>query len=239
MEKQIINVTPTGSELVIRQGEAERLFQYSGFKHTANSTDSLIALVKAKANQPNCVIAYNETGVKVILDDQVQERSQDRVSYDYKFSQQYDEFRKILTNGAVFDQKEFIKFLQRREPGEIVDIEHLIETLKQFKYAINISGDFSREDDQNYTQAIKIGEVEGTVKLPKTLLASIEVYNESGFKQDMELELEFHQPKSPGDKPAFALTCPKLQRYLKAAVQFEIDHIKQELPEYLIVSGSI
>ena len=241
-EKQIINITPSGAEpteLVIRQGDAERLFQYQGFKHIANSTDSLIALVKAKSNQPNCVIAYNETGVKVILDDQILARSQDRVSYDYKFSQQYDEFKKILTSGVCFDQKEFIKFLQRREPDEILEIEQLIESLKLFKYAINITGDFSREDDHNYTSMIKMGDVEGTVQLPKIVIANIEVYNESGFFQAMELELEFHKPKSETEKPVFALTCPKLQRYLKAAVTFEIDHIKEKLPEYLIVSGSI
>ncbi len=237
--EQTINITPAGPELVVRHGDASRVYQYNGFEHTANSTDSLIALVKSKSNQPNCVIAYNETGIKVILDDQVQDRKQDRIIYNYKISQQYEEWRKILTNGVVFDQKEFIKFLQRREPGEIVDIEKLIVSIQQFKYVINITGDFTREDDHNYIFMTKIGEAEGSVKIPQLLIANIEVYNESGFLQPMELELEVHKPKSENEKPGFLLTCPKLSRYLKAAVNFETEHLKNELDGYLIVSGDI
>ncbi|MCP6657777.1 hypothetical protein NL521_27980, partial [Klebsiella pneumoniae] len=91
----------------------------------------------------------------------------------------YEEWEKILTKGSAFDQRDFIKFLQRREPGEIEDIEFLIGNLQNFRYAINTAADFSRADDQNYTFMIKIGEVEGSVKLPQFLTANIEIYNES------------------------------------------------------------
>lgn len=238
-EKNQINITPAGEQLVIRKGEAPKIFVYDGFCHTADSTDSLISLVRAKGNQENVVIAYNESGIKAIMDDSVQERSQDRVNYAFKFSQQYEEWKTILTRGEVMDQKEFIKFLQRREPGEVENFEHLIACLQQFKYVTNIAADFSRADDQNYTFMIKIGEAEGSIKLPQLITANIEVYNESGFVQPMELELEVHKPKSEGEKPLFALTCPKLQRYLKAAVNFEIEHLKGELKDYLIVAGNI
>lgn len=233
------HITATGDALTIRHGEAPKQFVYDGFKHTADSTDSLIALVKSKGVQPNVVIAYNEKGIKVILDDTVKDRTQNRVHYEFKYSQQYQEWAKILTDGKAFDQRDFIKFLQRREPGEIECVEALIVNLQNFKYATNIDADFSRVNDQNYTFMIKIGEVEGSVKLPQLILADIEVYNESKFVQLMELELEVYKPKGEGEKPLFALHCPKLQRYLKAAVNHEIEHLKAELPDYLIVAGNI
>lgn len=233
------NITTTGDVLTIRRGEAPELFTYDGFRHTADSTDSLIALIRSKGVQPNTVIAYNEKGIKAILDDTVQDRSQDRITYEFKYSQQYQEWAKILTNGSIFDQREFIKFLQRREPGEITNMESLSISLQQFKYVTNIAADFSRADDQNYTFMIKIGEAEGSIKLPQLITANIKVYNESKFTQPMELELEVYKPKAEGEKPLFALTCPKLQRYLKEAVSFEIEHIKTELKDYLIIAGNI
>ena len=238
-KQEQIHITTTGDAITVRHGAAPGLFVYDGFKHTAESTDSLIALVRSKGVQPNTVIAYNESGIKAILDDTVKDRSQDRIAYEFKFSQQYKEWEKILTKGAAFDQRDFIKFLQRREPDEIENIEMLIANLQNFKYATNTAADFSRADDQNYTFVIKIGEVEGSVKLPQFLTANIEIYNESRFTQPIELELEVYKPKSEGEKPLFGLTCPKLERYLKAAVKFEIDYLKHELDGYLIVAGNI
>lgn len=238
-DKEQFNITTTGDVLTIRHGEAPETFVYDGFRHTADSTDSLIALVRSKGVEPNTVISYNESGIKAILDDTVKDRSQDRINYSFKFSQQYQEWQKILTNGSAFDQRDFIKFLQRREPGEIEGIETLIVNLQNFKYVININADFSRENDQNYTFMIKVGETEGSIKLPQLITANIEVFNESKFIQPMELELEVYKPKTEGEKPAFGLHCPKLQRYLKAAVNFEIEHLKTELDGYLIVAGNI
>ncbi len=237
--KQQFNITPASDALIVRHGEAPKIFVYDGFSHTADSTESVIALVRAKGVQPNTVIAYNEKGIKVILDDTIRDRSQDRVTYNFKLSQQYEEWKSILTDGIVFDQKQFIKFLQRRQPGEIENIEQLIVSLQQFKYFINISNDYTYADDTNYTFAIKIGEAEGSIKLPQMIQANIEVYNESGFFQVMEIELEVYKPKSQDEKPMFSLSCPKLKRYLKSAVDYEIEHLKTELKDYLIVAGNI
>jgi hypothetical protein len=238
-QEQRINVTPNSDVLVIREGQAPEVFQYEGFQYTADSTPALISLVKSKAVKDNCVIAYNENGFKVILDDKVIDRPQDRVTYKFKSSHQYEEWRTILERGAVFTQKQFIDFLRRREPEEVTDIDELIAAIQNFKYVTNISGDFTFDDRNNYTFAIKVGDAEGTVRLPQFIFADIEIYNESGLVQNIELELEVQKPKGEGEKLLFALTCPKLPRYLKEAVQYEIDKVKKELDGYLIVAGNI
>jgi hypothetical protein len=238
-KEQTVNVTPKGDVLAILEGRAPEIFQYDGFRYTAKSTPALIALVKSKSVKENCVIAYTEDGFKVILNDQVFDRSQDRLTYQFENSQQYKEWQRILENGMVFNQKQFIDFLRRREPDEIVDVESLIASIQNFKYVTNISGDFTFDDRNNYTFAFKVGDAEGTVRLPQFVYADIEIYNESGFVQNMELELEVQKPKSEGEKPLFALTCPKLPRYQKEAVNQEIDKVKSELDGYLIVAGNI
>lgn len=237
-DKQI-NVTPVGDTLVIREGRASEIFQYQGFKYTADSTDSLVALVKSKANQPNCIVAYNEKGFAVILDDKVTDRKQDRLVHEFKKSQQYQEWANVLEKGAVFDQKNLIDFLRRREEGEIESIDQLMAAVQNFKYVTNIAGDFTYDDRNNYTFSVKIGDAEGTVRLPQIVLAYIEVFNESGFEQQMEIELEVHRPKNEGEKPGFLLSCPKLRRYMKEAVEFEINKVKKDLDGYLVVAGSI
>lgn len=233
------NVTVNGDTLTILHGEAARIYQYDGFMYQADSTSSLIDLIKSKGVQENCVIAYNDKGFQVILNDKVVDRSQDRITYGFKKSLQYQEWQKILENGFAFDQKGFIDFLRRREPSEVDNVDTLVAAVQNFRYVTNIAGDFTYDDNNNYTFSIKIGDAEGVVKLPQCIYVNIEVYNESDFVQNMEIELEVRKPKSEGEKPTFVLTCPKLQRYLKEALDNEINVVKQALDSYLIVAGSI
>jgi hypothetical protein len=237
--EQQINITPAGDQLVIRTGDANEVFDYQGYQYRAESTESLITLVKSKGSVPNSIIAYNQDGIKVILDDTVLDRTQDRLTYNYKFSQQFEEWSKILRNGAVFEQKPFIDFLRRREATEIDCQESLMAAIQNFKYVSNITGDFTYDDRNNYTFGFKIGDAEGTVKIPQIINANIEIYNESQFIQAIEIEIEVKRPKSEGEKPLFALTCPKLERYIKIAIENEIERVKTELEGYLIVAGVI
>lgn len=234
-----INLTVNGEGVTIRHGDAPEIYEYKGFSYTADSTDSLIALVKSKGVKENCVISYNEEGFKVILNDKVLDRPQDRLIYAFKKSLQYKEWAKILEGGATFEQKSFIDFLRRREENEIVDVDSLIAAVQNFKYVTTTSGDFTFDDNNNYTFAFKIGDAEGTVRLPQFLYADITIFNESGYVQNIEIELEVRKPKAEGEKPTFALTCPKLQRYINEALEFEIDKVKKELNGYLIVAGNI
>lgn len=236
---QQINVTPLGDTLIIREGAAAPLFNYDGFRYTANSTPALIALVKSKSVKENCVIAYDEKGFKVILNDQIIERCQDRIAYEFQKSLQYEEWEQILERGYVFDQKSLIDFLKRRDTYEITEVEQFIAALQNFKFVTNITGDFSFDDRNNYTFSIKVGDAEGTVKLPQIVLVNLEIFNESEYFQLIEIELEVKKPKGEGEKPLFALACPKLSRYLKAATDNEIERVKQELDGYLIVAGNI
>jgi len=237
-EKQI-NVTVNGDTLTILEGQANKPYELKGYEYNADSVESLIALVESKGSVKSTVISYNENYVRVILDDTVISHSKDRLSYQYKLSQQCREWFNILTQGVTMDQAEFIKFLQRREPGEIIGIDKLMATLKQFKFVTNITGDFSQTDSSNYTFMIKVGDAEGTIKLPQTFDVHIEILNESSFMQFVEIELEVKKPKSEDEKPKFLLSCPKYQRYYNDAVKAEIEKLKIALPNHLIVAGSI
>jgi hypothetical protein len=238
MENVEVKVLPEGEELTIRTGTAGKIFQYNGFNHEVFSTESLITLTKAKGKNDSAIVAYCESGVQVILDDTVTDRDQDRIKYDFKTSQQFAEWEKIL-RGTVMGQKQLIDFLRRREEGEVDDIDFLISQVQQFKYVTNISGDFTYDDRNNYTFAIKVGEAEGTVRLPQIIIANIEIYNESGFIQPMEIEVEVQKPKSEDEKLLFGLSCPKFSRYQKKALENEINQIKQGLDGFLIITGDI
>lgn len=233
--KNVVNVE--GNELTIREGIAASVYEYGGFQHRAYSTDSFIKLVNAKADKLHCVIAYHDTGMKAILNDTVVDRDQDTVSYEFRKSLQYLEWKEIL-EGVVMTQKGFIKFLQSREKDEI-DIELLLFNVQNFKYVTNIEGDFSQADHNNYTFMIKSKDGEGKVKIPQFLYPQIEIFNESGFMQTVEVELEVYRPKDPTEVPGFKFTCPKLARYLKKAVEHEIETMRTGLPDYLIINGSI
>ena len=239
MSNQAIKVVATGEQLIIREGQAPNIFVYGGFQHTADSTGSFIDLVKAKGSQEGSVIAYNENGIKVILDDRIKDRKQDTVNYQYKKSLQFREWEGILVKGCVYDQKNLIDFLKRREPGEIDNVELFMAALQNFKFVTNITGDYTFDDRNNYTFSIKIGEAEGTVRIPQIIMANVEIYLESGLTQSMEIEVEVQKPKGEGEKPLFRLSCPKFERYLVMATENEVNKVKKDLEGYLIIAGSI
>ena len=87
----------------------------------------------------------------------------------------------------------------------------------------------------------KVGDMEGTVKLPQSITVNIEVYNESGYTIPMEIELEVVRPKSDGEKLRFSLTCPKLARYLKLAWENEVSDVHDKLEDkgFLIIAGKL
>lgn len=239
MEKIELAVSGETKEVILREGKAPEIFVYDGFHYAAESTESLIALTKSKGNKPNVIVAYNQTGVKVILDDLIFTRHKDIISYEFKRSRQFEEWKSILLKGQVFDQKSLIDFLRRREEGEIIEIESLLAAIQNFKFVTNITGDFSFDDRNNYTFAIKVGDSEGTVKLPKYIFACVELYNESNFRQTIELEVEVQKPRGEGEKPMFLISCPKFSRYDEEALKNEVDTIKGGLEGYLIVAGRI
>ena len=196
--------------------------------------------MKEKSVKENAVISYDEEGMQAILDDKVIDRQKDSINYAFRISQQYKEWKGILNDrGSAFTQKGIVDFLKRREEGELEGIENLLASLQNFKYVTNISGDAGYEDGNNYTFAIKVNDVEGSTTLPRVIFPEIEIFNESGFTQMMEVEIEIIKPKNSEEKLTFRLSCPKIDRYVKAAVDFEVERLKKELDGYLIITGKI
>lgn len=238
MENPRFHITPGTGELIVREGAAPAVFQYKGFRYNADTADSFARLVLAKADDENCVVFCNEKGFQAILDDTVKDREQDTVSYGFALSIQAQEWEKILTDGKVFDIKGLVDFLKRREENEIADIDRLLYAVSNFKYVTNVQGDFSFDDRNNYTFNIKLSDGEGTVRIPRVILANIEILHGSDFRQDIEIEVEVQRPKDPSERPCFLLSCPKYPRYYQTAIDWEYTQLPKRLPDYLIVQGS-
>ena len=240
MQELKVNLTPEG-ECVLRTGEAPRIFQYKGYAYDVESTDSFCRLLKAKAGSDAdaAVVFVNEAGFQAIVDTRVQDRPQDKIAYDYQYSVLAQEWIEILERGRVFNIKQMIEFLKQREEGEIEDLDTLMYAAQNFKYVVKSEGDFTRDDKQNYVMAIKVGEAEGTVKVPEQILINVELYEGSGFTQCMEVEIDIHRPKSEQDgKPGFLLSCPKFDRYRHKAQKNEVNTLETALTDFLIVNGA-
>ena len=240
MDNINLKVETVGSELVVREGYAKPIFDYTGFQHKVSTSRSFCDLVKARTKDAeNCVVFSRENGFFAILDDTVINRPQDTVQYIYTHSVRAQEWASIIRgNGTIFSIKEMINFLKRREEGEISCIEEFMYAAQNFKYAVLTEGDFTRDNDHNYVVAIKVKEVEGTVRVPETITVNMELYQNSGFFQDIEIEVEIHRPKNENDgRPGFKLSCPKIERYEKAAKDKEAELIQHELDGYLLLEG--
>ena len=237
MEKTSFHITANADELTIREGSAPDVFQYEGFQYNADTSDSFAKLVLAKAVRENCIVFCNEKGFYAILDDTVQDREQDSVSYRFALSIQAEEWEEVISKGKVFGIKELVDFLKHREENEIADIDRLLHAVSNFKYVTNIQGDFSFDDRNNYTFNVKLSDGEGTVRIPKVITVNMEILQGSDFRQDIEIEVEVQRPKDPSERPRFLLSCPKYPRYYQAAIEQECTLLPERLPNYLIVRG--
>jgi hypothetical protein len=165
------------------------------------------------------------------------DRPQDRATYGFAFSDTFLEWKGIV--GQPMNQKSFVDFLKRRPAEELPVVEPLLAQVQNLKLMTEIVGDYTYDDANNITFMFKTKDGEGMTKLPSVIVINLVLLNESDFSQPVEFELELRKPKSENEKPMFLITCPKIQRYIKTAIEHEVDKLKKALEGYLIMAGNI
>lgn len=238
-----LKIIPAGDTLTLRTGNAPRVldpYNYQGFQYTADSLNSFVTLVKSKSPGPeHCVVFYNNDGYHAILDDTVIDRKQDIVKYDFKKTVQFSEWSDILfsKSGMAFGIPDFVKFLQRREPDEVEDLDKILYAAQNFKYITTIDGDFKYDDRNNYVFAVTVNDTGTTIRLPQTILATVEIYKDSSWNQSVEIKLDIHKPKVAVEAPRIVLSCPKFARYLDKAKEQQHAQLIDQLAGWLVIAG--
>ncbi len=232
-----VHITPSGESIQIWHGDLPPVHQFRGTDYRLDSTASVVQFVKTKGSPEHTVISYNDTAIKVILDDTVVDRPQDVAVYGFTPSQDLIDWKAILDRPLY--QKEFVDFLKRRDSFEVRNVESLIAAVQKLKVNTQIVGDYQFDDNNNFTFMFRSQDGEGSVRLPSVFSVWITLLNESEHKAALDVELELRKPTSEKERPAFVLTCPKLPRYMKDAVQHEVKRLKEALPGYLILAGKI
>jgi hypothetical protein len=233
--KEIFNITSEDGEIDIRRGALPDIYMYKGYQCSVRNLDSLIELVRRKGNSNVSVIFYDDTGVHVVMDSLEEDRPQDTVDLKFRQSEEYQEWAQII--GKQINQKTFVDFLRRRPDGQVEDNESLLAAAQKINFATTITGEASYEDSNNVTFVFKMGDVEGSARLPRILIISMPLIHGSDSIMDMEVEMEFVKPKADNEKPYFVLTMPKYDRYWREALEYEIEKLKEELPGFLILEG--
>jgi len=234
-EEMKVVVNPTGDDVLIKTMILKE-YVAPGFNYTLNSIQSVIDLVNARGTDKFSFLFYTDKQIQIKLNDIIDERQQDTARYSFDSSDLLKEWKTVI--GNTIDQKKFIEFLKRRD-NELPEVEALISSLQTLKLASEIRFDGDYDDRNNYNFAIKVKDFEGNTKLPNMLTIHIPLINESDFVQDIEVELEVIKPTGEGQKPLFVMTCPKFDRYWKQAVKHEIEVLKEALPNYYILAGTM
>lgn len=236
-----VNVLPAagGTDLNIFTGE-KKIFYFKGAAYRIDTIDSIAELVKFRGTTANTLIFYDNTGIGIIFNDSIMDRPQDKAKFAFSSSDELREWQKVLGNPQ--SQKQFVDFLKIRKPEEVsgvVKLEALLGQVQYLSYATSIIGDFSYDDRDNITVAIKIKDSETTAKLPQQFQIGIPLIFGSEFLIPMEIQLEIQKPRDENQRPLFTLTCPKFNRYWNDAVKAEILRLKEALPGYQIIAGSM
>ncbi len=203
--------------LVIREGKTPDIFVYQGYRYELEDTESLIAFATKYSSKENGVILHDENGIGCLIDATVEDRTQDYISYCFDPSFAAEEWGGILKGEELrFGIRDMVKFLEHRPVGEIEVrvLEDLINSVKHMKYAITNEIDQSYNDTNNFTVAIKVGEHPGNVKIPRKVYVTMELIKNSGYEQEIEVEIETILMKAPTENGTqFALACPNWKRY--------------------------
>lgn len=236
MEEMKVVVNPTGDVVLVQTMELSEYIN-PGFHYTLKGIQSVIDLVKTRGSKANSFLFYTDKQIQVLLDDTVEKRQKDTAQYSFEPSDLLKEWKTIMD--VAIDQKQFIEFLKKREPSELPEAEALMVNLQTLKMATEVRWDGDYDDRNNYNFAIKVKDMEGNTRLPNMLTIHIPLINESELIVDIDIELEVFKPKGEGEKPMFRLTCPKFDRYWKQAVKHEIQILKDALPNYHILAGTM
>lgn len=240
MENKIV-IQSANDRVLIQTQELHDEYIAPGFHYELKSTQAIIDLVKARGSQENTFVFYDDDESKpriyVILDDTVEKRKQCTAGYNFEFSDLFTEWKGIM--GHPIGQKPFFDFLKRRDAlVEFPEVQALQIAVKQLSLATIINYDAMIEDDNNYSVAFKIKDMEGSTKLPTDFEIHIPLLNESDKTSDINIELAITKPTGDGPiKADFLLTWPLLHRYIKEAVTHEINKVKEALAGYYILAG--
>jgi hypothetical protein len=236
-EIKVLVSPETGStELNIFTGE-KKVFYPGGTDYRLDTIDAIAELVKFRGYSDKTLIFFDNKGIGIILDDSIMDRPKDHGKFVFKTSAEWDEWVAVLNK--ALPQKQFVDFLKLRQPEEVHEMDDLLGKAQYLSYATSIIGDFGYEDRDNITVAIKIKDAETTTKIPRQFEITLPLVFGASEVVDMEISLELQKPREEGQKPLFTLTCPKFNRYWSEAVGWEISRLKELLPGYQILAGSM
>lgn len=231
-----VTATQEVNELNLYTGEKKPYYP-AGKNHQLDTIDAIAELVKFRGSKEGTLIFYNESGAGIIIDDRIMNRPQDKGNFKFSMSEQWKEWKKVIE--TILNQRQFVDFLKLREFNEVIDLDKLLGQIQFISFGTLINGDFNYEDKNNITMIVKIKDTETTAKIPQQIFVNIPLVFGSDQVVGLEIQLDLDRPTNENSKPIFKLTCPKFNRYWKVAIEFEVNRLKELLPGYQIISGSI
>lgn len=238
MDKTLeIKLAPEAKDLILRSGNAPDIYVNKGYAYKTTTTESFIAAMKRFGSQERSVLAAEGGKIKAIVDCTILDRPQDSIGLAWAHSAEAERWSQVLDKRLP--QPIFVKFLERecRLVSSPV-LESLLAQLKVLKISTQILGDYSMDDRNNYTFMYKIGDMEGTTRIPSLIQIEIPLLDK-GRNETVDIEIEFFQPTNATEKPAFGLICPTWEDLLQSSIDYEVDKIRKELPGWLILDGSL
>ena len=236
-QKQVVNISQTGPDMTLRTGAAPQIYNYQGFEYAVTDRQSFVAAVLKFGSKQNTVIACDEKDgtVEAVLDKTVETRQHDKVFLRLMHSDELRRWEAILDK--PMDHKTFVKFLERQANPAL---DSMIAATKQLRFVTQMTGDFSFDDNNNYNFVFKVGDAEGTARLPATIDVIFKPVLENGmYEAIVTFEIELKKPTNEREKPTITVTAPRLQDAIKAAIKAEAAQMKCELEGFLVLSGAI
>lgn len=216
-------------------------YNYKGVRHTLESVPAIADLLFQHGDSKKSIIYFNDNNINAILDQTIQDRPFDTAVYSFEASPQADDWKRVFDKSL--GQRDFIKFLKSREPGEVPDIESLMAQAQKITGNFKVVSESTYIDSNNMGIVYKIEDAngkttdEGKLNLPTKLEITMPLLKESPEVFTIDVDLELTKPVD-GRPPFFVLACPRWTTFWRKAVEAAVDELKGLLPGYLIIAGN-
>lgn len=183
---------------------------------------------------------FNDKNINAVLDHTIQHRPFDTAVYSFEASPQASDWKNVF--GKNLGQRDFIKFLKAREPGEVPNIENLMLAAQKVSANFKVITESTYVDSNNMGIVYKIEDndgrtvEEGKMDIPNRLEISMPLLKESPEIFVVEVDLELTKPVD-GSPPFFVLTCPRWTTFWRQAVEAAVADLRDRLSGYLIIAG--
>lgn len=209
--------------------------------HLVEDAESVITLAKKYGDQTKSLVLFNDTGIKLVLDEQIQRGQREIFSCAFAYSLDWRAWGELFGAAQALDHQKLLRFLIRQQHNmkefELLDRMRCIRATAQ----VNLDSEV-RLDGESAGVVFKATGDDSIVKFPRKFHVRLPVLDgdvdDEASWVEFEVRVEIVMPENTNQKLGFMLFAPTLNAARRKRIDAEVGRVKEALEGWTIARGS-